>query len=95
MRYGPVSLTQQRPLCTSRNIAWYPGFTHHVTWAALWDFMQAFNARGMAAWEEFVASRKDRPYPIPEVPPHGEGLEKQRELEERYLSGSALSKYGG
>jgi 2,3-dimethylmalate lyase len=19
------------------NIAWYPGFTHHVTWAALWD----------------------------------------------------------
>ena len=22
-------------------IAWYPGFTHHVTWAALWDFMFA------------------------------------------------------
>ena len=31
------------------NIAWYPGFTHHVTWAALWDFMQAFQARGAIA----------------------------------------------
>ena len=26
-------------------IAWYPGFTHHVTWAALWDFMTAFQSR--------------------------------------------------
>ncbi len=25
-------------------IAWYPGFTHHVTWAALWDFMTAFQS---------------------------------------------------
>ena len=31
------------------NIAWYPGFTHHVTWAALWDFMQDFNGRGSIA----------------------------------------------
>jgi 2-methylisocitrate lyase-like PEP mutase family enzyme len=23
-------------------IAWYPGFTHHVTWAALWDSWKAF-----------------------------------------------------
>lgn len=75
------------------NIAWYPGFTHHVTWAALWDFMQAFQERGVAAWEDFVASRKDRPYPIPEVGPEGEGLDRQRELEELYLSGAALEKY--
>ena len=75
------------------NIAWYPGFTHHVTWAALWDFMQAFEARGVAAWEDFVASRKERPYPIPEVGPEGEGLDKQRELEELYLSGAMLEKY--
>ncbi|MGZ5171929.1 MAG: isocitrate lyase/PEP mutase family protein, partial [Burkholderiales bacterium] len=68
------------------NIAWYPGFTHHVTWAALYDFMQEFEKRGVAAWEDFVASRKDRPYPIPEVGPEGEGLDKQRELEERYFS---------
>ncbi len=75
------------------NIAWYPGFTHHVTWAALYDFMQAFEKRGVAAWEEFVASRKERPYPIPEVGPEGEGLDNQRELEERYFSGAMLDKY--
>jgi 2-methylisocitrate lyase-like PEP mutase family enzyme len=75
------------------NIAWYPGFTHHVTWAALYDFMQEFEKRGVAAWDDFVASRKDRPYPIPEVGPEGEGLDKQRELEERYFSGAMLEKY--
>jgi len=41
-------------------IAWYPGFTHHVTWAALWDFMTAFQTRGVKAWETFVESRRDR-----------------------------------
>jgi len=75
------------------NIAWYPGFTHHVTWAALWDFMQDFESRGVAAWEDFVASRKARPYPIPEVGPEGEGLDRQRTLEELYFSGAALEKY--
>jgi 2,3-dimethylmalate lyase len=75
------------------NIAWYPGFTHHVTWAALWDFMQDFQTRGIAAWEEFVASRKARPYPIPEVGPEGEGPDKQRALEELYFSGAMLAKY--
>jgi 2,3-dimethylmalate lyase len=75
------------------NIAWYPGFTHHVTWAALWDFMQDFQTRGIAAWEEFVTSRKARPYPIPEVGPDGEGPDKQRALEELYFSGAMLAKY--
>jgi len=74
-------------------IAWYPGFTHHVTWAALWDFMTAFQERGVGAWDEFVASREDRPYPHPEMPPDGEGADKQRILEERYLSDAALAKY--
>src|SRR5689334_21051907 len=50
-------------------IAWYPGFTHNVTWAALWDFMTDFSARGTAAWDDFVASRADRPYPHPQMPP--------------------------
>jgi 2,3-dimethylmalate lyase len=90
----PRYLGLDEHLALGINIAWYPGFTHHVTWAALYDFMQAFNARGMAAWEDFVASRKDRPYPIPETPPSGEGLEKQRELEERYLAESARLRYG-
>jgi 2,3-dimethylmalate lyase len=75
------------------NIAWYPGFTHQVMWAALWDFMQDFQRRGIAAWEDFQASRKDRPYLRPDVGPQGEGGEKQRELEEKYLSAAALKKY--
>ena len=75
------------------NIAWYPGFTHAVTWAALWDFMQDFESRGIAAWEDFEESRKDRPYPIPRVGPEGEGADRQRELEQRYFSGEALNKY--
>jgi 2-methylisocitrate lyase-like PEP mutase family enzyme len=75
------------------NIAWFPGFTHHVTWAALWDFMQAFQVSGVGAWDDFVAGRKDRPYPKPETGPDGEGIAKQRELEERYLSSTALEKY--
>jgi 2-methylisocitrate lyase-like PEP mutase family enzyme len=90
----PRYLGLDEHLALGINIAWYPGFTHHVTWAALYDFMQAFNARGMAAWEDFVASRKDRPYPIPETPADGEGLEKQRELEERYLREAARTRYG-
>src|SRR5687768_15036286 len=89
----PRYLGLDEHLALSVNIAWYPSFTHHVTWAALWDFMQDFNARGMKAWEEFVESRKDRPYPRPEVGPDGEGLDKQRQLEELYLSGVALQKY--
>lgn len=89
----PRYLTLEEHMALGVNIAWYPGFTHHVTWAALWDFMQDFQARGVAAWEDFVASRRDRPYPEPSVPPEGEGLEKQRELEKRYFSAAALRKY--
>ena len=75
-------------------IAWYPAFSHQVTWAALWDFMTEFDKRGVAAWDDFVASRKDRPYPIPEMPVDGEGAAKQRLLEERYLPDAARDKYG-
>ena len=89
----PRYLGLDEHLALGVNIAWYPGFTHHVTWAALYDFMEEFGKRGIAAWEDFVASRKDRPYPIPEVGPDGEGLDKQRELEERYFSGAMLEKY--
>ena len=75
-------------------IAWYPSFTHQVTWAALWDFMTAFQERGVDAWDDFVASRKDRPYPVPEMPAEGEGAAKQRLLEERYLPDAVREKYG-
>ena len=74
-------------------IAWYPGFTHAVTHAALWDFMQDFQARDVAAWDDFTESRKDKPYPRPDVGADGEGPDRQRALEERYLSAAALAKY--
>ncbi|MGH8620685.1 MAG: isocitrate lyase/PEP mutase family protein [Burkholderiales bacterium] len=89
----PRYLGLDEHLALGVNIAWYPAFTHHVTWAALWDFMQEFQKRGVAAWEDFVVGRKDRPYPVPEVGPEGEGSAKQRELEERYLSAETLKKY--
>jgi hypothetical protein len=56
--------------------------------------MTAFEERGVAAWDDFVESRKDRPYPHPEMPPDGEGAQKQRLLEERYLPDAAQQKYG-
>src|SRR5688572_29241544 len=89
----PRYLSFEEHLQLGVTIAWLPGFTHQVMWAALWDFMQDFQKRGVAAWEDFQASRKDRPYPRPEPGPDGEGGEKQRELEEKYLSPAALKKY--
>ena len=90
----PRYLGLDEHLALGINIAWYPGFTHHVMWAALDDFMKDFGKRGIAAWEDFQASRIDRPYAHPDPGPDGEGGEKQRILEERYLSQSASAKYG-
>lgn len=90
----PRYLGLEEHLALGVHIAWFPAFTHHVMWAALWDFLQDFHARGVAAWEDFVASRAGRPYPVPEVGPEGEGLDKQRALEERYFSATMLAKYG-
>jgi len=88
-------LSLEEHLALGVTIAWYPGFTHHVLWAAMWDFMQDFNTRGIAAWEDFVASRKDKPYPRPDVGPEGEGADKQRMLEEKYFPPELLKKYKG
>ena len=89
----PRFLGLEEHLALGVTIAWYPGFTHHVTWAALWDFMADFQARGIQAWDDFAERRKNAPYPIPGVGPDGEGPDKQRALEERYFSGAALAKY--
>ena len=66
-------------------IAWYPGFTHHVTWAALWDFMTAFQSSGVKAWDAFVDSRGDRPYPTPEVPGMAKAEQSSRPLSNAIL----------
>ena len=75
------------------HIAWYPAFTHEVTYAALWDFMQDFQGRDLGAWEAFESSREGRPYPHPRRLAEGETSAKQRELEERYLSSDMQDKY--
>jgi 2-methylisocitrate lyase-like PEP mutase family enzyme len=83
----PRYLTLDEHLALGVNIAWLPGFTHHVLWAALWDFMNDFQSRGIAAWEDFQASRRDRPYPEPAVGDDGEGAAMQQKLENRYFGG--------
>jgi 2,3-dimethylmalate lyase len=78
-----LSLEEHRQLGV--NIAWFPGFTHHVLWAALWDFMNDFQSRDVAAWEDFQDRRRDKPYPEPSVGPDGEGAAKQERLEKLYF----------
>jgi len=81
----PRYLSAQEHLALGVNVAWYPGFTHHVAWASVWEFMRDFQARGVAAWEDFQKRHPAGSYPIPDVPPTGEGGEKQLELEKRYF----------
>jgi 2-methylisocitrate lyase-like PEP mutase family enzyme len=81
----PRYLSAQEHLALGVNVAWYPGFTHHVMWAAVSDFMRDFQVRGVAAWEDFQRAHAAGSYPIPDVPAAGEGGEKQLELEKRYF----------
>jgi 2-methylisocitrate lyase-like PEP mutase family enzyme len=81
----PRYLTLDEHLEMGVNIAWLPGFTHHVLWAALWDFMTDFQSRGMAAWDDFQAARRDRPYPEPSIADDGEGAAMQQRLEKLYF----------
>jgi 2-methylisocitrate lyase-like PEP mutase family enzyme len=81
----PRYLSLDEHLQLGVNIAWFPGFTHHVLWAALWDFMNDFQSRGIAAWEDFQAQRSNRPYPEPTVGDEGEGAAMQQKLEQLYF----------
>lgn len=89
----PTYLSFQEHLDLGVTIAWYPNFTHEVTYAALWDFMQAFQQRDVGAWKDFVASRKDNPYPRPSDLMKGENAAKQQELEKKYFPPELLEKY--
>jgi hypothetical protein len=60
---------------------------------ALWDFLNDFQERELAAWEDFRAAHKDNPYFREDRGRIPEGREKQRELEERYYSKEMLEKY--
>jgi 2,3-dimethylmalate lyase len=80
----PRHLSLDEHLELGVNIAWLPRFTHHVIWAALSDFMEDFQERGVAAWEDFATRRRDKPYFEPELGDDGEGAAKQRHLEQLY-----------
>jgi 2-methylisocitrate lyase-like PEP mutase family enzyme len=84
----PHYLSLEEHAALGVNIAWFPGFTHHVLWAALWDFMNDFQSRGIAAWEDFQQARREKPYPEPIVGEDGEGAAKQQALEKLYFGGS-------
>jgi hypothetical protein len=46
--------------------------------------MSDFQPRGIAAWEDFQAARRDKPYPEPTVGEDGEGAAMQQKLEKLY-----------
>jgi 2-methylisocitrate lyase-like PEP mutase family enzyme len=81
----PRYLSLEEHLALGVNIAWLPGFTHHVIWAALSDFMQDFAERGLAAWDDFAERRRGKPYFEPGLGEDGEGAAKQQSLERRYF----------
>lgn len=91
----PRILSLKEHLELGLNVAWYSGFATAVTYAALWDFLQDFQQRELAAWEDFCAAHKDNPYLRGARGPIPEGREKQRELEERYFPNEMLQKYRG
>jgi 2,3-dimethylmalate lyase len=84
----PRYLTLEEHRDLGADAAWLPSFTHHVIWAALSDFMTDFQERGIAAWDDFVASRKGRPYREPALGEGAEGQVMQAKLEELYFSGA-------
>ena len=50
----PRYLGLDEHLALGVNIAWYPGFTHHVTWAALWSQLRPYRVR--RCWNTFTRS---------------------------------------
>jgi methylisocitrate lyase len=88
-------LTNEELLALGINIAWVPGATHLVTYAALYDFVRDFMERGTAATRDFQERHKDNPYVSGKLRIGGAEVAKQRELEEKYLSGESLEKYRG
>jgi 2-methylisocitrate lyase-like PEP mutase family enzyme len=91
----PRILSLKEHLELGLNVAWYSGFGTAVTYAALWDFLQDFQRRDLAAWEDYCAAHKDNPYLRGARGAVPEGREKQRELEERYFPNEMLQKYRG
>jgi len=90
----PRILSLKEHLELGLNVAWYSGFGTAVTYASLWEFLQDFQQRELAAWEDFCTLHKENPYLGRARGRIPEGREKQRELEERYFPKDMLQKYG-
>ena len=87
-------LSLQEHMDLGVNIAWYAPITHRVSWASMWRFMQDYNKRDIRAFEDFMANHQSDGFPdAMDVGPDGEGIEKQRMLEERYFPPEMLGKY--
>ena len=79
------SLHLQRQLARNRDLALRSG--NCAPWAHAPGSPPAVRGRpDHPTWDAFVESRRDRPYPVPEVPDDGESGEKQQALEQRYFS---------
>ena len=76
----------RRALQLGVNIAWFPGFTHHVLWAALWDFMNDFQSTRHRRLGGF-RQRSGATGPIPSRPSArtARALRMQQELEKLYF----------
>ncbi|MDP6499062.1 MAG: hypothetical protein FI710_12290 [SAR202 cluster bacterium] len=84
--YMDPPLSNDKPLALGIDLAWMRRPTHDVTYVALYDFMD----RGTSAWEDFLEQHKDDQYVSGALKIGGVQVAKQRELEERYLSGDYL-----
>jgi hypothetical protein len=87
------ALSNDELLALGINLAWMPRPTHDVTYVALYDFIKDFMDRGTSAWDDFREQHKENPYLSGALKIGGVQVAKQRELEEKYLSGDSLGKY--
>ena len=88
--YMDPPLSNDKLLAWGIDLAWMPRPTHDVTDVALYDFIKDFMDRGTCTWEDFREQHKDNPYMSGALKIGGVQVGKQRELEERDLSGDYL-----
>ena len=89
----PRYLSAEEHLALGVNVAWYPGFTHHVIWAALWDFMRDFQKRGIHGLGGLPGrARPRRRIPIPDVPPGGRGRREAARARAALLQGQRVGR---
>ena len=87
----PLTLDEHAEL--GLTIAWYTFLPDRAIKAASWEFMHAFQEKGMQAWFDFQAAHPDNPFTDGRGGLDLVGDEELRELEERYFPPDTLAKY--